>query len=201
MSASNIILTPAAFATLSPAAQAEVLRATAPPPPAVPAPTICYVHPPPPAPGMPPPLGYSMNSRGEYSTYCPGCSCPPDMRAAREAAEARLEAAGDGEESPAPGPLGPAHNTSAWDWMREAAEELEEAIAGAREMAPAAFQEIVERCAYYLEAGNPVVERAYALLQEIDEEREREDSACGCRGRYCSDCWPGGYQDDGRCGR
>lgn len=167
MSAFNITLTPAAFATLSPAAQAEVLRATAPPPPAVSAPTICYVHPPAPEPGMPAPLGYSMNSRGEYSTYCPGCSCPPDVRAAREAEEAQLEAAGGGEESPAPGPLGPAHNTSAWDMMRAAADQLEAAIAASCVTELLAFEDIVESCMYRLEIGNPVVARARARITEL----------------------------------
>lgn len=209
MAAHTYILTPAAFAALSPAAQAEVLRVLAPPPAAAPPePAICLLHPPPRAPDEPAPLGYSRNSRGEYSMYAPPCCCPPEVAAARAEEEAAWEAeragaaagpagggppplaaaatapglgllpalaADGGEESPAPGPLGPAHNTSGWDRMRAAAEELEEAIATAREMEPAAFEATLNRCAYQLEFGNPVVERARALLEElrVDVEGDR----------------------------
>jgi hypothetical protein len=109
-----------------------------------------------------------MNSRGEYSTYCPGCSCSPDVRAAREAEEAgAAAAAGGGEESPAPGPLGPAHNTSGWERMRAREAELNEAIAASRVTELAAFEETVEYCADYLEVDNPVLLRARARLEEL----------------------------------
>jgi hypothetical protein len=216
-------ITRADFARLSPAAQAEIRRLFAPPPP--PQPAICLVHPPPAAPGMPAALGYSANSRGEYSTFCSGCSCPPDVRAARATGEGGgAAAAGGGEESPAAGAsLAPAHNTSAWERMRAMEAELEEAIAASRVTELAAFEAIVERCADYLEPSNPVLARACDRLGQLrvfdaglrgadydawvaagapegGEGPERDDD-CRCRGRYCSDCWPGGYESDGRGGR
>ncbi len=133
------------------------------------------------------------------------------------ASGAAAAAAGGGEESPAPA-LGPAYNTSGWDRMRAAAEELEAAIAASRVTDLAAFEATIRRCAYELEVGNPIVERANTRLAELrridaglsgvaydawlaagapeGEEHERNDRACGCRGRYCGDCWPSGYESD-----
>ncbi len=142
---------------------------------------------------------------------------PERAREMLAALRARAAAEGAEEEVDAPPPLpepaepsyalAPAHNTSAWERMRAAEAELEEAIEGAREAELAAFEETVRYCADYLEPTNAVLARAcerLGQLRALAEGESLEDeggpSSCGCRGRYCGDCWPGGYQDDGRNG-
>lgn len=170
----------------------------------------------------PPALGYSRNSWGDYSTFAPLCACPGDppvsvaepeadpymvhlwrvedtmIASAAPAARAAVEA--DAERVRRNRHRDPADyaRTAAAaaateeEFAAAAAEKIHEAIvAGDHDKLEVA----VARWGRFLEPESYIMTRAREVLAGGPEDGEGPAS-CGCRGRYCGDCWPSGYETD-----